>query len=269
MMRKMRNITAFLTGCALALSAVGTLSASAASGTDEQTLRDYVEIMVSQVNDARAAQGLSELYIAPVVCDYAQARAEELTLRMTHDRPDGSSCFQPMKDDGFFYNYAAENIAAGNLSPVGTFEQFMNSPKHKQNILSPDMTHIGIGYCFDPNAEPLPDKKQFAYYWSMMLIGVYDAHSTPLTFEGQYIPVRELGDSDGTKQITAADASRILQYSASLRSGADPHVTDAFQSASDVNGDGSINAIDAQIILKYAAAQGTDPDAKLADFVWG
>lgn len=268
-MRNFKAIPALLTGCALALSAMGTLTANAASGTDEQTLREYTEVMVSQVNDARVAQGLSELYIAPVVCNYAQARAEELTILMKHDRPDGSSCFQPMKDDGFFYNYAAENIAAGNLSPVGTFEQLMNSPKHKQNIMSPDMTHIGIGYCFDPEAEPLPEQNRFVYYWSMMLIGVYDAHSTPQIFEGQYIPERELGDADGSKHISAADATRILQYSAALRSGADPLVTDAFRSASDVNGDGNVNAIDAQIILKFAAAQGTDPDAHLSDFTWG
>ena len=260
---------ALLIALSAALSATAPLTASAASGTDEQTLKDYTEIIVSQVNDARVAQGLSELYLVPVVCGYAQARAEELPIQMTHERPDGSSCFQPMKDDGFFYNYGAENIAAGNVSPMGTFEQFMNSQNHRKNIMNKDMTHIGIGYCFAPDAEPLPDHKRFAYYWSMMLIGVYDAFSTPQTFEGQYIPERELGDADGSKQITAADASRILQYSAALHSGADPHVTDAFRDAADVNADNSVNAIDAQIILSYSAAKGGNPDAALSDYIWG
>lgn len=268
-MRFHKRIPAFLTGCLMALSVVGGVSASAVSITDDETLRTYTEILVSHINDARVAEGMQELYIAPVLSDYAQIRAEELPIAMRHDRPDGSPCFSVMKNDGFWYNVAAENIAAGESSPLITFDQFMNSSGHRANIMTPDMTHIGIGYCFAPEATPEPDHVAYTYYWSMILIGSYDPNSTPNVYEGQYIPEREPGDADGSKQINAADAARVQQYSAEMRSGTEPQITRQFRDAADVNGDGNINAIDAQIILSYSAARGSDPNAELSSFIWG
>ena len=267
-MRKRGKLPALLTGAVLVLSSAASLPCAAASGSDAQTLRDSVEIFCSMCNDARVAQGLQELYIAPVLVDYAQARAEELPVMFSHTRPDGSKCFSIMKNDGFFYNASAENIAAGGFDAVETFHQFMNSSGHRKNILTDSYTHIGTGFCYDPDAAPDPDKISYGYYWSMLLIGTYDMHDTPVVYEGQYIPERDPGDADGSKVVDAADARRIMQYSAERRAGANPLVTDQFLQAADVNGDGKVNAVDAQIILKYCSAAGADPDAKLVDFIW-
>ena len=279
-MKPFKTVTAVLLGAGL-LSGLAPVSACAElAQTDAKTLRDYTEIMVSMVNDARVEEGLSELYIAPVLNGYADTRAKELTEFFSHERPAGKShtldengepdnaCFTVMKDDGFFYNYAAENIAAGNQSPAETFNQYMNSAKHRKNIMTNDLTHIGIGYVFDPTATPEPDHITYQHYWSMLLIASYDAFNTPVTYEGQYIPERELGDADGSKVIDSVDAVRIMQYSAKRSAGANPQVTDAFWNASDVNGDGKINAIDASIVLRYSTARGADSEAVIEDFIW-
>ena len=261
------RLAAAAAGIAMLLPAAGAVPVYAEEANAGQ-LQDYIEVMVSMVNDARVAEGLNEVYIAPVLNDYAQIRANELPQRFSHDRPDGTGCFSVMKNDGFFYNFAAENIAAGNMSPAATFEQYMNSANHRKNILAVDMTHIGVGYCFDPTAAPEPDQTVFTYYWSMFLIGSYDAFSTPVSYEGQYIPVRETGDADGSKQIDAGDATRIMQYSAKRSAGGDPQVTDAFVKAADVNSDGKINAVDASIVLRFSSERGADPDVQLSDYIW-
>lgn len=267
-MNVFRRLAALLTGAVLTASPMLPVNACAANQADEQTIREYSEIMLSLINDARAEVGLDEVYLAPVLCDYSQTRALELAVTFTHERPDGQDCFSVMKNDDFFYNLAAENIAAGNPSPEGTFEQLMLSPSHRQNILTDGITHVGISYNYDPDSAAEPSKVKYAHYWQMFLVGVYDTQNAPAVFEGQYIPDRELGDADDTKQIDTADAACIMQYSARRSAGVSPNTTEQFRAAADVNGDGQINAVDAQIILAYTSAHGADPDAVLSDYTW-
>ncbi len=267
-MKKNHRIFAVLLSALTGISVMSSLAVSAETEEEAKYRKDAVEIFCSMCNDARVAQGMQELYICPQIVDYAQVRANELTTMFSHTRPDGSKCFSIMKKDGFFYNVSAENIAAGGVDAVDTFEQFMNSSGHRKNIMTPEMTHIGTGYKYDKEAKPEPEMIDYAYYWSMFLIGTYDSHDTPVTYPGQYIPERDPGDADGSKVINAADAARVIQYSAARSAGANPQVTDQFLKAADVNGDGNVNAIDAQIILAYCSARGSDPGAKLEDFVW-
>lgn len=169
-------------------------------------------------------------------------------------------CFTVIKEDGFWYNSAAENIAAGNVLPLQTFDQWMNSPSHRGNIMG-DFTHIGIGYFYDPNS-------QYKYYWSMFLVKVLDAEGKPNVYDGQYIPPREPGDVNGSHTIDSTDAARILQYDSEFNAGLSIRITDSFRAAADLNSDGEVNAVDASILLSYIAAQGADPEAQLEDFIW-
>ena len=260
MKRRYRMTAAMLAAALLPFGGMAT-QANAAETPDAAVLKEYTEIIVNQVNNARTAKNLPELSILPVVNDYAQVRAEELTELCDHNRPDGRDCFTVMKDDGFFYNVAGENIAAGNSTPMATFEQWMKSQKHRENILGKDFTHIGIGYTYDPQG-------MYRHYWSMFLVGEYDNKSTPVVFEVQYIPERELGDANGSHEIDAGDAHAILTYAANHSGGLAFKTPKAFAKAGDVNGDGEVNAIDASIILSYSAAVGADPSVKLADFIW-
>ena len=263
-MKVYRKLTAALLTAILAAAPLCSmpLSAGAVAQTpDAEVLKDYTEIIVNLVNNERAANGLSELTVLPVVCNYAQVRAEEMTILCDHNRPDGRDCFTVMKDDHFFYNVAGENIAAGNPTAAGTFEQWMNSPKHRDNILGGDFTHIGIGYTYDPEGK-------YRHYWSMFLVGEYDTQSTPVVYSEQYMPERSLGDPNGNHIVNSGDASAILIYAANQSAGLPYKVASGFTKAGDVNSDGVVNAVDASIILSYSAAAGADPNAKLEDFIW-
>jgi uncharacterized protein YkwD len=46
---------------------------------------------------------------------------------------------------GYDYAVVGENLAAGQTSPEQAFTDWMNSPGHRQNILDPRFTELGIG----------------------------------------------------------------------------------------------------------------------------
>ena len=58
------------------------------------------------------------------------------------------------------WNHLGENIAAGNSTADGAFEQWETSTKgHRENMLNANFTHIGIGRAFDSSA-------QYDWYWT-------------------------------------------------------------------------------------------------------
>ena len=56
---------------------------------------------------------------------------------------------------GAFYSYwaAAENIAAGYLTPVDVVSGWMNSSGHQANILNADLWEIGVGYDYNSSSD--------------------------------------------------------------------------------------------------------------------
>ena len=64
----------------------------------------------------------------------------------SHDSPTYGSPFDMMRAYGIDYRTAGENIAKGQNSPEEVVNAWMNSQGHRENILSSDFTHIGIGY---------------------------------------------------------------------------------------------------------------------------
>lgn len=61
-----------------------------------------------------------------------------------HENPDGDSPFDRFRKADITYRHAGENIAAGQKTPEQAMEEWLSSPGHKDNILNPDYTDIGI-----------------------------------------------------------------------------------------------------------------------------
>lgn len=101
------------------------------------------------VNQERTKRGLNKLYMNSEMLESAMVRAAETTLCFSHTRPDSSLCFELNMD------MTKENIAAGQLSAESVMSSWMNSEGHRDNILSGDVSTIGIG-CFYHNG---------TYYW--------------------------------------------------------------------------------------------------------
>jgi uncharacterized protein YkwD len=112
-------------------------------------------------NQERIAAGLSPLAGNSVLTSVARAHSLDMKERnfFSHTNPDWISPFQRMSAAGYDYSAAAENIAAislftlnSNPDEVGRYfvqQMWMQSTGHKENILSPSYTEIGIGVVYE------------------------------------------------------------------------------------------------------------------------
>jgi uncharacterized protein YkwD len=63
---------------------------------------------------------------------------------MSHTGSDGSDMGQRITRAGYRWGSAAENVASGFTSAQSVFNGWMNSPGHRDNILS-NHVHMGVG----------------------------------------------------------------------------------------------------------------------------
>lgn len=57
-----------------------------------------------------------------------------------------------------------ENIAAGQRTPQEVMNAWMDSPGHRENILNPDFTYLGVGYV------PGNTESDYATYWVQLFV---------------------------------------------------------------------------------------------------
>src|ERR1035437_764129 len=61
-----------------------------------------------------------------------------------HNAPDGTTPWTFIKAAGYNYVYAGENLARGFNSTSDVATAWMNSPEHRQNVLSPNYQNVGF-----------------------------------------------------------------------------------------------------------------------------
>lgn len=135
----------------------GTAAGFGMLGESETDRKSYEEIsgeVYAMVNAYRAGIGKSAFVLDADLSKVAMKRAEELSKNYSHIRPDGTRCFALMKENGYSYSMAAENIAYGQMSSKDALNTWMNSTGHRKNILG-DFRDIGIGVY----------KSNGVYYW--------------------------------------------------------------------------------------------------------
>lgn len=116
--------------------------------------------MLSEVNEEREKNGLSELTLNSELCGNALVRAEEIASEdnISHIRPDGSGCFTVLTVD---YSAAGENLAKGQETPEEAVKNWMNSEAHRENILSDKFSQAGFA-CYESGGTK---------YWVQLFIG--------------------------------------------------------------------------------------------------
>ncbi|WP_157244027.1 CAP domain-containing protein [Paenibacillus elgii] len=118
---------------------------SSQQGTDQSAFASQV---VNLVNQERAKAGLKPLASDSALTSMALAKAKDMYTNnyFDHTSPTYGSPFDMMKSFGITFSYAGENIAKGQRSPQEVMNAWMNSEGHRQNILSPNFTKIGVAY---------------------------------------------------------------------------------------------------------------------------
>jgi uncharacterized protein YkwD len=99
-------------------------------------------------NQVRAKYGLRPLRSNCQLYSAAQNHTVDMVnqRKMSHTGSDGSNVGTRVKRSGYQYSSIAENVAQGQRSPSQVVNSWMDSPGHRQNILNPNYTEIGVGY---------------------------------------------------------------------------------------------------------------------------
>ena len=127
-----------------------------ADDASNQSLHDVAQQVLALVNEERRKVGVAPLTLSAELQSAAAIRAEEITQKFSHTRPDGTN-FQTILPNSRYY-IAGENIAAGNSTAAKVVQQWMNSPGHRANILRSEYTELGVGYVYKENS-------QYKHYW--------------------------------------------------------------------------------------------------------
>jgi hypothetical protein len=102
--------------------------------------------VVQETNAERAKQNLPPLEINPALNEAALAKAQHMFSHQywAHVSPDGTQPWDFIKKSGYTYKAAGENLARDFSNTDDMVVAWMKSPTHKENIMSPKYTQIGI-----------------------------------------------------------------------------------------------------------------------------
>jgi len=105
-----------------------------------------VEQLVSITNKKRAEAGLPPLVLNPNLSQAATLKAGDMFAKdyWAHNSPDGITPWVFIKQSGYNYVYAGENLARGFNSAEDVVNAWMASPKHKENMLFKNYNDVGF-----------------------------------------------------------------------------------------------------------------------------
>ena len=102
---------------------------------------EYRAELLRRVNKHRDRQGLNTLEENDYLQEMAQIRAEELSIRMSHIRPNGKLALG--------YGVSGEIATKGAKTPGDAFLAFKVSKQHNETMLDRDFLTFGSGYYVD------------------------------------------------------------------------------------------------------------------------
>lgn len=135
-------IIAFLLFCSSLLSAVQSRFPAVLGIASNISIQD----LLNDTNKARIANGLAPLRLDPELTNAATQKAQNMFALnyWAHIAPDGTTPWYFIKNAGYDYLYAGENLARGFTSAQDVVNAWMNSPSHRENMLSPHYQDVGF-----------------------------------------------------------------------------------------------------------------------------
>jgi len=119
----------------------------------------YLQALLNLINRARRDHNLEELSPSAPLYTAAAVHSADMACNnfINHIGSDGSSWYTRIAAQGYAYSTALENIVVGNPDFGGdaqyAFDWWMNSQVHRDNILNPKVTELGLGYVYNPASE--------------------------------------------------------------------------------------------------------------------
>ncbi|MEX2105193.1 MAG: CAP domain-containing protein, partial [Bacilli bacterium] len=118
------------------------------SPEDQQSVNGANEHqIIDLVNTVRVRAGLGIVTWNNEVASVARSHSDDMKVNQffAHDSPFTGSPFDRLGVAGITYSHAGENIAMGYRTSISVHEGWMNSKGHRDNVLKPEYTTLGVG----------------------------------------------------------------------------------------------------------------------------
>lgn len=106
-----------------------------------------VSELITLSNEARTQLNKRPLMANAQLMNAAQIKAEDMVKKhyFAHTAPDGTAPWEYFKKVSYHYSVAGENLAITNENAQAVIDGWLNSPTHRDNLLSGDYADFGIG----------------------------------------------------------------------------------------------------------------------------
>ncbi|BBW97678.1 CAP-associated domain-containing protein [Geobacillus sp. FSL W8-0032] len=134
-------------------------------GTATEELRAAYEYQIFDLaNAARRLYGLPALVWDAKAAAAAREHSEDMAVHryFSHTNLQGLSPYDRLKRHGIVYHVAGENIAYGQYDAIFVHEAWMHSLGHRQNLLYPNFTRLGVGVAFTSFHQPYYSQEFYA-----------------------------------------------------------------------------------------------------------
>lgn len=102
--------------------------------------------LINLTNQERTSRQLAVLSVSPLLNKAAEKKLADLFKHQyfSHNSPDGTKFSAWVKDTGYSYTIVGENLAMGFGTDEQIIKAWMESPKHRENILKERYKEIGM-----------------------------------------------------------------------------------------------------------------------------
>lgn len=123
------------------------------SNTVQSNIDQIEAAVIELTNKERAKVGLAPLQMDSALMAAAREKSQDMKDNnyFSHTSPTFGSPFDRLQALGIQYSAAGENIAKGQRTAEEVVAAWMASQGHRENILNPNFTHIGVGYVKEGN----------------------------------------------------------------------------------------------------------------------
>ena len=114
--------------------------------TTSQGAAVYSSVLVDLTNKARGQNNESTLTLSDRLTNAAQMKADDMANKQyfAHTSPEGITPWYWFQQAGYEFIYAGENLAVDFTESGDVEKAWLASPKHRENIVDPRFTEIGI-----------------------------------------------------------------------------------------------------------------------------
>ncbi|MEM9804603.1 MAG: CAP domain-containing protein [Cyanobacteria bacterium P01_D01_bin.56] len=185
------------------------------------TAEQVDKLFLDLVNNERRRNGLNPVTLNAQLDEAAQRHSEDLAFNdwyneaNPHIGSDGSTRISRVRDTGYRYESPQgepfENIAVGQFTPQEAFEDWLKSSGHRENILTPNVNHLGVGHTFLENDT---GTNNYFDYWLIVLAKGQPAPApvpTPPVLEIPEIAIPEEIIEPETPVVEPPDETLVLE----------------------------------------------------------